>query len=69
MERKSKNSAEEKLLIFNEVLRNGIHKVITKYKISQKLSGDGVFYTSIRECQDFKQVIIIKVTLKTLKNH
>ncbi|MCW3763265.1 transposase, partial [Weissella confusa] len=36
MGRKSKYSAEEKLLILNEVLRNGIHKVITKYKISQK---------------------------------
>ncbi|NFB11564.1 hypothetical protein EUY87_06955, partial [Lactobacillus reuteri] len=36
MRRKSKYSAEEKLLILNEVLRNGIHKVITKYKISQK---------------------------------
>ena len=36
MGRKSKYSAEEKFLILNEVLRNGIHKVIIKYKISQK---------------------------------
>ena len=36
MGRKSKYSAEEKLLILNEVLRNGIHKVIVKggFKLS-----------------------------------
>ena len=69
MGRKSKYSAEEKLLILSEVLRNGIHNVITKYKISKNLSGVEFFCIRIKGCQDFKQIIIIKATLKKFKTH
>lgn len=49
MGRKSKYSAEEKLLILNEVLRNGIHKVIvnTDLKLSEITGLKMYFFTGL----------------------